>query len=48
MSRKKKSDGPVDDDPELSRHEGQLVQVVRPRHEPAEKAVQPQAEDERD
>ena len=35
---------PVDDDAELPRQERQLVQVVRPRHEPAGEAAQPHPE----
>src|SRR5437762_5886170 len=40
--------GPVDDDPRLSLGKGELVQVVRARHPPAEEAVQAQAEHLRD
>src|SRR5690242_15314994 len=37
-------DGPVDDDPQLPGEERQLVQMVRPREEPAEEAAQAQPE----
>src|SRR5436190_7999371 len=39
---------PVGDDAQLPREERELVQVVRPRDEPAGEAAQPQAEDVRD
>ena len=43
-SRRKSSDGrPVGDDAELPREQRQLVQVVRPRHPPAEEPAQGQA-----
>src|ERR671914_2795881 len=38
-------DRPVGDDAELPREERELVQVIRPRHEPAGKAAEPHAED---
>src|SRR5262245_44113311 len=40
--------GPVGHDSELPREERELVQVVRPRHEPADEPAQRQAEDEGD
>src|ERR687886_1781164 len=45
VAAEEERDGPVDDDAELPRQERQLVQVIRPRHEPAEEPAQPQAED---
>src|SRR2546430_8588872 len=48
VASEQERDGPVDDDSELSREEGELVEVVRPGDEPAGEAAQWQAEHEGD
>ena len=48
VAAEEERDRPVGDDAELSGEKRQLVEVVRPRHDPAEEAAQRDAEDERD
>src|SRR3954447_21364559 len=48
VAAEEERDRPVDDYSELSLDERELVQVVRPRHPPAEEAVQVEAEHLRD
>src|SRR5439155_10068138 len=44
VSLEEQGDGPVDDDPELPREERELIQVIAPRHDPAEEATETEAE----
>jgi hypothetical protein len=48
VAAEEECDRPVDDDAELPREERKLVEVVRPRHEPAEESAWVHAEDGRD
>src|SRR5581483_8686246 len=48
VSAEEEGDGPVDDDTGSPLRQRELVQVVRPRHEPADEAAQTEAEDVRD
>src|SRR5262249_3909927 len=48
VAAEEQADRPVRDDAKLAREERKLVQVVRPRDEPAGKAAYPQAGDVRD
>src|SRR6187551_3751137 len=45
VASEEEADRPVGDHPELSRDERQLVEVVRPRDEPADEAAEAEAED---
>src|SRR6188472_1621898 len=48
VAAEEEGDRPVGDDPELPGEKWELVEVVRPRDEPADEAAERNAEDERD